>query len=118
MSFVVKDVVVPKGCGRIVSDKAAAEGNSADVNAHPQNQALKLHHSPLDAKGQFVHSDEMIRLDDEPDHDALCLREQEYFLKAIRENIDLGDHMTDAIQSMRIVAAADESFRTGKTVEL
>jgi hypothetical protein len=26
--------------------------------------------------------------------------------------------MDDAISSMRIVAAADESFRTGKTVEL
>jgi hypothetical protein len=26
--------------------------------------------------------------------------------------------MDDAINSMRIVAAADESFRTGKTVEL
>ena len=60
----------------------------------------------------------MIRLDDEPDHDGLCLREQEYFLRAIREDIDLSDHMNDAIQSMRIVAAADESFRTGRTVDL
>jgi len=32
--------------------------------------------------------------------------------------MDLTDHMDDAINSMRIVAAADESFRTGRTVEL
>jgi predicted dehydrogenase len=60
----------------------------------------------------------MVRLDDEPDHDALCQREQEYFLKAIMEGADLTDHMEDAVSSMRIVAAADESFRTGKTIDL
>ena len=118
VAFFVKDVVGPKGCVSIVAEKAAAEGKSADVNAHTQTQALKLHHSPLDADGKFIHADEMIRLDDEPDHDGLCLREQEYFLRAIREDLDLSDHMNDAIQSMRIVAAADKSFRTGRTVDL
>ena len=39
-------------------------------------------------------------------------------LDLVLEDTDLGDHMDDAISSMRIVAAADESFRTGKTVEL
>ena len=63
-------------------------------------------------------ADETIRLDDEPDHDGLCHREQEYFLNAILDDIDLTDHMDDAIASMRIVAAADESFRTGRTVDL
>ncbi|MDB4106781.1 gfo/Idh/MocA family oxidoreductase, partial [bacterium] len=77
-----------------------------------------LHHSALDSEGKFVKEDEWIGTDDEPDHDGLCKREQEYFLKAIREDIDLTDHMDDAINSMRIVLAADESFRTGKTVEL
>lgn len=118
VAFFVKDVVGPKGCVSIVAEKAAAEGNSADVNAHTQTQALKLHHSALNEEEKFVRSDEIVRLDDEPDHDGLCRREQEFFLRAIREDLDLTDHMNDAIQSMRIVAAADESFRTGKTVEL
>ena len=118
VAFFVKDVVGPKGCVSIVAEKAAAEGNSADVNAHTQTQALKLHHSALNEEGKFVRSDEIVWLDDEPDHDGLCRREQEFFLRAIREDLDLTDHMNDAIQSMRIVAAADESFRTGKTVEL
>jgi hypothetical protein len=45
-------------------------------------------------------------------HYALCYREQEYFLKAFRDDLDLSDHMDDALISMRIVAAEDESFRT------
>jgi predicted dehydrogenase len=118
VAFFVKDVVGPKGCVSIVADKAGAEGASADVNAHTQTQAIRLHHSALDAAGHFVKADDLIRLDDEPDHDALCHREQEFFLKSIREDLDLSDHMDDAIQSMRIVAAADESFRTGRTVDL
>ena len=118
VAFFVKDVVGPKGCVSIVADKAAAEGQSANVDAHTQTQALKLHHSELDANGTFTRSDETLRLDDEPDHDGLCHREQEYFFKAILDDLDLTDHMDDAIASMRIVAAADESFRTGQTIHL
>ena len=118
VAFFVKDVVGPKGCVSIVADKAAAEGQSANVDAHTQTQALKLHHAELDANGAFTRSEETLRLDDEPDHDGLCHREQDYFLKAILEDIDLTDHMDDAIASMRIVAAADESFRTGQTIHL
>ena len=72
----------------------------------------------VDEAGNFAKKDETLRLDDEPDHDGLCHREQEYFLKAILEDTDLTDHMDDAIASMRIVAAADESFRTGLTINL
>ena len=118
VAFFVKDVVGPKGCVSIVAEKAGAEGQSANVDAHTQTQALRLHHATLTPEGTFAKSDEMLRLDDEPDHDGLCHREQEYFLKAIREDIDLTDHMQDAIASMQIVAAADESFRTGRTIDL
>ena len=118
VAFFVKDVVGPKGCVSIVADKAAGQGQSANVNAHSQTQSLRLHHSPLGADGKFLQADETISLEDEPDHDGLCLREQEFFLRAIHEDLDLGAHMHDAIRSMKIVAAADESFRTGRTVEL
>ncbi len=117
-AFFVKDVVGPKGCVTISAKDAGGEGASADVDAHTKTEALRLHHSQLDAEGNFVKEDDWITTEDEPDHDGLCLREQEYFLKAIREDLDLSDHMADAINSMRIVAAADESFRTGKTIEL
>jgi predicted dehydrogenase len=118
VAFFIKDVVGPKGCVSIVADKAAAEGQSANVNAHTQTQSLRLHHSALGPDGKFTQTDECISLEDEPDHDGLCRREQEYFLRAIQEDLDLSSHMQDAIQSMRIVAGADESFRTGKTVDL
>jgi len=118
VAFFVKDVVGPKGCVSIVADKASSEGQSANVDAHSQTQSLRLHHAATDSEGNFTRKDELIMLDDEPDHDGLCYREQEYFLKAIHEDLDLGSHMDDAIASMRIVLAADESFRTGKTVDL
>jgi len=118
VAFFVKDVVGPKGCVSIVAEKAAAEGQSSNVDAHTQTQALRLHHSELNSEGKFVKTDDTIRLDDEPDHDELCYREQKFFLNAILQNRDLTDHMDDVISSMRIVAAADESFRTGKTIDL
>ena len=117
-AFFVKDVVGPKGCVTICATDAGGEGASADVDAHTKTESLRLHYSELNENGEFVKADDWITTDDEPDHDGLCHREQEYFLKAIYEDLDLTDHMADAINSMRIVAAADESFRTGKTVEL
>ena len=118
VAFFVKDVVGPKGCVSIVAEKAASEGQSANVDAHTATQALRLHHAKLSQDGSFAKSDELLSLDDEPNHDELCRREQEFFLKAILEDMDLTDHQDDALASMRIVAAADESFRTGKTITL
>ncbi len=62
--------------------------------------------------------DERIDMSDEPDHDALCEREQRYLLKAIEEDIDLGDHMDDAVKSIKIVVAADELIHKGQVVNL
>ncbi len=118
VAFFVKDVVGPKGCVSIVAEKASAEGQSANVNAHTQTQCLRVHHGDLDADGRLARTDEIIRLDDEPDHDGLCRREQEFFLRAIREDLDINDQLDAALDSMRIVAAADESYRTGRMVEL
>ena len=60
--------------------------------------------------------DEFINTEDEPDHQGLCDREQAYFLRAIQEDLDLSAHMSDAVSSLRIVLAADESIRTGRIV--
>ncbi len=118
VAFFVKDVVGPEGCVSIVAQTASQDGQSANVNAHTQTQALRLHHAKLTADGTFARADEMIQLDDEPNHDELCHREQVFFLKAIQDDVDLHDHMADAVASMRIVEAADESFRTGRTIDL
>lgn len=114
-AFFVKDVIGPKGCVSIVDE---AKGESDDVDSHSKTGALKLHHSTLDANGSFTQPDQLIDTSDEPDHDELCRLEQEYFLKAITEDLDLSQHLQDAVNSLRIVIAADESFKTGQTVIL
>jgi predicted dehydrogenase len=117
-AFFVKDVAGPKGSLSIVATKSSGEGKSADVNAHTQTESLKLHHGQLNPDGTFAQPDEMIEITDEPDHDELCRREQELFLKAIKGNADLTDHLRSAVDSLRIVLAADQSFREGRTIEL
>jgi predicted dehydrogenase len=115
-AYFVKDVIGPLGCVSIGDQKTNT--SSADVNAHTKTNCLVHHSSTLDAKGQFARKDELIDTKGEPDHQELCNREQAYFLRAINENLDLTGHLADAINSLRIVLAADESVKTGKVVEL
>lgn len=117
-AFFIKDVVGPLGSVSIRAEQAAGEGNSADVDSHTQAEVLKIHHSALDSSGKFAKPDEIVRMDDEPDHDELCRREQAFLLRAIREDLELTDHWADAVHSMRIVMAADQSFREGRTIQL
>ena len=116
-AYFVKDIIGPRGSVSIASG-AAKEGQSSDVDSHARTGCLVVHHSTLNAAGDLAKQDERIDLADEPSHQELCEREQRYLLKAIRENLDLTDHMQDAKNSLRIVLAADESVRTGKTVDL
>jgi predicted dehydrogenase len=109
VAFFVKDVVGPKGCITITAAGAKKEGMSSDVDSHTKTESLKLHRGELGADLNFVHKDEIIDLTDEPDHYELCRREQMYLLNAIRKDVDLTDHMNDAVNSLRIVLAADES---------
>jgi predicted dehydrogenase len=114
-AFFVKDVIGPRGC---VSIKEMDKGDSDDVDSHSKTGMLLLHHSETDAEGLLVREDEFISTADEPDHDGLCRLEQELFLKAILEDLDMSDHLRDAVNSLKIVLAADASFRSGKTVTL
>jgi predicted dehydrogenase len=111
-AFFVKDVIGPKGSVSIVMAETAGNVKSDDINAHTKTNQILLHHADMSKP------DERIDMTDEPDHDALCEREQRYLLKAIDENIDLSDHMNDGVKSLRIVIAADESVRTGAIVQL
>jgi len=118
-AFFVKDVIGPKGSVSIVvADEGNRDTKSADINTHTKTNRILLHHAALKADGTLAKPDETFDTQDEPDHDALCEREQRYLLKAIRENVDLTDHMSDAIRSLRIALAADCSVRTGEVVTL
>jgi predicted dehydrogenase len=119
VAFFVKDVIGPKGCVSIVKEPNESTARGSDeIDSHTKTNCLRVHHGAIDADNEFVRADEFIGTEDEPDHQALCQREQAYLLRAIREDLDLSDHMADAVNSLRIVLAADESFRRGQVVTL
>ncbi|MGZ0655299.1 Gfo/Idh/MocA family protein [Coraliomargarita sp. W4R72] len=117
-AFFIKDVIGPDGSASIIASKASEPGQSTNVQGHVETQVIHRHNSALSTDGTFLKPDEQISTDEEPNHDELCQLEQEYFLRSIREDLDLSDQYAEILSSMRIVAAADESFRTGKTIDL
>lgn len=117
-AFFIKDVIGPKGCVSIVAKEAGGSGKSDNVDAHTKTESLRFHHADIDENNQFVKQDTWFNLSDEPDHQELCNREQRYFLKAIQEDVDLTDHVQDAVNSLKIAFACDESVRTGQVVYL
>lgn len=117
-AFFIKDVIGPKGSVSIVAKEASTTGNSDDVAAHTKTEAIKVHYSDLDQDSKFSRKDSWVDLTDEPDHQELCNREQRFFLKAIQEDIDLSNPTDDAINSLKIAFACDESVRTGQIVQL
>lgn len=122
-AFFVKDVVGPNGAVTIVPDQSAREGtdlsDSANIDKHTKTDAIRLHHAKVDPETkEFAAPDEIMSMSDEPDHQELCDREQAYFLKAIRENLDLSESMDAAVNSLRIVLAAEDSIRQERAIHL
>ncbi|HWJ74395.1 MAG TPA: Gfo/Idh/MocA family oxidoreductase [Kaistia sp.] len=114
-AFFVKDVMSPKGAVSIVMDEGA---KSDDIDTHSKTARIRVHHAETGPDGRFLRADDMVSTEDEPGHQGLCDREQAFVLKAIREDIDLSDHMRDAVTSLEIVLAADLSMREGRSVKL
>ncbi|WP_288995252.1 Gfo/Idh/MocA family oxidoreductase [uncultured Gemmobacter sp.] len=106
-AFFVKDVVSPRGA---VSIRMPESARSDDIDTHTKTSTLRIH--------RVGQGDEDLNMTDEPGHQALCDREQAFVARAIREDLDLGRHMTDAVRSLAICLAADESVRTGHPVKL
>ena len=105
-AFFVKDVVSPRGS---VSIRDADKGASDDVDGHTRVGTLLVHTQAGDRE---------IEMPDEPGHQELCDTEQAYMVNAIADDTDLTRHMNDAVQSLAICLAADESIRTGQPVTL
>ena len=124
-AFFVKDVVGPKGSVSIVMPEqgtGAAEGasgtSSSSMDTHGKTNAIRWHHSALNPDQSLVKGDELISTVGEPSHDEICVLEQHYLMKSIREDLDLGEHMQAAVESLRIVIAADISIRERRVVDL
>ena len=117
-AFFIKDVFGPKGAVSIIAKDASSAGQSDSIEAHSKTESLKVHYADLNDQGNFKRPDEWIDLTDEPDHQELCNREQRFFLKAIQEDIDLSNPTLDAINSLKIAFACDDSVKSGEVVLL
>lgn len=106
-AFFVKDVVSPNGA---VSIRMPESARSDDIDTHTKTSLLRVH--------KVATGDTDISMADEPGHQELCDREAAYVARAIHENLDLTRHMNDAVQSLAICLAADESVRSGHPVKL
>jgi predicted dehydrogenase len=117
-AFFVKDVVGPRGSVSIVDPNSYQKADSAEIDGHTRTNSLLIHRIRKNPENELIAEDELVDTHDEPDHQGLCDREQEYFYKSITEDLDLSEHWEDVINSMRIVLAADKSIRTGQVVKL
>nr|WP_199078436.1 Gfo/Idh/MocA family oxidoreductase [Pedobacter sp. ASV19] len=117
-AFFIKDVFGPKGAVSIVAREASASGKSDSIDSHTKTESIKVHYADLDQADEFAKIDEYLDLQDEPNHQELCNREQIYFLKSIQEDLDLSSATEDAVNSLKIAFACDESVKTGQTVLL
>ena len=114
-AFFVKDVIGPKGS---VSMVMAESAGSSDMATHTRTNQILFTRRSLPPTARSPTPTSASPPPTSPSHDDLCEREQRFLLKAIDEDIDLGDHMDDAVKSLRIVLAADRSVRTGEVVRL
>ncbi|OIQ28955.1 MAG: oxidoreductase [Alphaproteobacteria bacterium MedPE-SWcel] len=105
-AFFVKDVITPNGSVSISEDAKSA---SSDVDGHTRVGGLLVHRPD---------GDQLIDLPGEPGHQDLCDAEQAYVLRAISQDIDLSRHARDAVQSLAICLAADQSIRLGTPIKL
>lgn len=117
-AFFIKDVFGPKGSVSIVAKEASKVGMSDNIDSHTKTESLKVHYGKLNSSAEFEKPDTWVDLTDEPDHQELCNREQRFFLKAILDDIDLTEPTADAINSLKIAYACDESVKSGQVVLL
>lgn len=107
VAYFVKDVISPNGAVSILS---GMHPESDSVEGHTKVGALRVHRTGGE--------DRDIEFPGEPGHQELCDAEQAYMRRAIEDDIDLSRHMQDAITSLAICLAADESVRSGREIEL
>ncbi len=106
-AFFVKDVISPNGA---VSIRMPESARSDDIDTHTRTSLIRLHRA-----GE---PDRDLSMADEPGHQDLCDRQAAFVARAITENLDLSRHLRDAVSSLAVCLAADESVRTGRPVQL
>lgn len=103
----VKDVISPGGA---VSLRAPMGIGSADVEGH--TAADHLITAPTGA------AETLRQFPDSPGHQALCDAQARAMADAITNKTDMTRHIADALRSVAVCLAADESVRSGHPVRL
>jgi predicted dehydrogenase len=111
----VKDVIGTRGSVSLVMDDGV---DSASIESHTQAGQLRLHAIELGEKGAMGSTDALIPIHDAVDHQTLCDREQAFLAHAIRADLPLNKHHADAIRSLEIVLAAEQSMRECKAIDI
>ncbi|MBP7241801.1 Gfo/Idh/MocA family oxidoreductase [Amaricoccus sp.] len=106
-AFFVKDVVSPNGA---VSIRMPESARSDDIDTHTMTSTIRLH--------RIGEPDRDLSMADEPGHQALCDREAAFVAEAVAGDADLSRHLADAVASLAVCLAADESVRSGRPVKL
>ena len=97
VAFFVKDVIGPRGAVSLVpahsegKDQLSDVSDSADIDRHTKTDLIQYHHAAVGSDKNFVKRDDFISTEDEPSHQALCDREQAFFLEAITKDLDLSE---------------------------
>jgi hypothetical protein len=82
-AFFVKNVVGPKGSVSLVPDDRARAAErdlsrSAEIDRYAKADVIRVHHAEVGADRHFLLSDDILRMQDEPGHQALSDREQAF----------------------------------------
>ncbi|HZZ61984.1 MAG TPA: Gfo/Idh/MocA family oxidoreductase [Roseiarcus sp.] len=124
VAFFIKDVFGPQGGVHIVVDDpkdmlvaGMTTAVSSDIHT-PKSAPSRVHHARLRPDQSLAESDEEITIEDRPDHDELSVPQTAFPARRYSRQTDLADHMRDAVNSLRIVLAAGESFRAGRALEM
>ena len=112
-AFFIKDVIGPNGSVSLLANNFYKRSDT-----ETEKNIILQHHSKLNNNDEFILNDKKIQLPENPTHEELCKTEQVFLLNAIRNNTDLTEHMNSALNSLKIVLAADKSIKTGKTITL
>ena len=113
---VVKDVMSPRGSVSLVVDAAA---DAADIETHTRGGQLRVHALEFTPAGAVAGATEsLVPIHDQVDHQSLCDREQAFLAEAVATGVDLSAHHADALRSLEIVLAAEQSLRERRAVDL
>lgn len=113
---VVKNVIGTRGAVSLVTGDDA---DPADINTHTKAGQLCLRMLPEEQKqGSEDFTEAWVPISEGADHQALCDREQAFLAEAILSDIDLTTHHEDAIRSLHIVLAAEQSMRERRAIDI